>query len=841
MNKQYNLLSLALLSLSLVLPATQAKAQSTLYFGALGTGGSGTWDSGTNGTWNTAVNGDIANITPWINGDVADFAGTAGTVTSTGGMTASGIIFDTAGYTITGSAITLAGPTPTLVMNQNATINASLAGTSGFTVAGTGTLTLGVLPTATGGYSVIGGSTLQFANVGTTGAGTYVSQAIAVGTGSNLVFSNSTSTNESNTSALSGSGNVTISGFGTSYFNLNGTNTESSLTINLTQGSASAASWYVGTVFIGAPTTTPTPNAVNIGTLTVNSGYVEVRQSMTMGGINGTGGAITSDSAASGTILTLNGTGSYTYSGTVGKSANLLGTAIADTARSANVTVNKTGTGTQSIAVGNWTGTTTVSAGTLEVVSANLTGTVTVSGGTLLIDSGTLSGVTSISAGTLELVSGSLTAGSTGLSSGTYVAAGATFNLDSGTAYSGTGAGIKGTVNIGSGGTFYLNNVYGGNVAGSTLGAYLLSTTKFNGAGNLVISGASSTTSGPGYWGFNSTGMINITGTTTINISPAGTSANVGLGIVYANAVNAFSTSSLMDIEAGIFDTRYGQTFAGLTGQAGTYVTNDLTTVAIDTINLASGTQTFQGNIGTASNNGFTVGGNYVGITKTGAGTQILKGTNTYTGATTVSAGALLLNGTGSISASTATVSGVNASNKATYGGAGSIYKTNVGNFGILQVGDANDSTNASRYSLTATGAVTTTSGSALSFILAGTTAGSGYSQLAMGTNLLTIGTGTDLTLTLNYAASVNDAFNIVTGTTAVSGLFASLNGTTTTLADGSTFTLGSDVLRINYGAGGGITLTVLSVPEPSTVVLLGGGALFLAMAIRRRLALERI
>lgn len=115
------------------------------------TGGAGTWDD-SSPEWRTgSATGAIA---PWpntaVNGDSAQLAGTAGTLTLNAGsvnINVNDLTFGTAGYIINGPAsgtakLNLAGATPTINAATSATIGTILSGSSGFTKTGAGALTL---------------------------------------------------------------------------------------------------------------------------------------------------------------------------------------------------------------------------------------------------------------------------------------------------------------------------------------------------------------------------------------------------------------------------------------------------------------------------------------------------------------------------------------------------------------------------------------------------------------------------------------------------------------------------------------------------------------------------
>lgn len=94
-------------------------------------GGTGAWNTtGTNLTWTTDAG---ATNVAWSNTPLdnhALFGDVGGTVTATT-VSTNRITFNSAGYTIAGSAITLNGSTPTITANADATISSIVAGSAG--------------------------------------------------------------------------------------------------------------------------------------------------------------------------------------------------------------------------------------------------------------------------------------------------------------------------------------------------------------------------------------------------------------------------------------------------------------------------------------------------------------------------------------------------------------------------------------------------------------------------------------------------------------------------------------------------------------------------------------
>jgi autotransporter-associated beta strand protein len=135
-----------------------------------------TWNNGSaNFTWDT-TSANWTSPTIWADGGDALFGATGvGLVLLNGPITVHNQTFNAAGYTIdnSGNPLTLAGTAPTITVNADATMAASLQGTNGLTVQGTGVLTL-ASPTAnqyTGGTYVRSG-TLILAALNTDAVGT---------------------------------------------------------------------------------------------------------------------------------------------------------------------------------------------------------------------------------------------------------------------------------------------------------------------------------------------------------------------------------------------------------------------------------------------------------------------------------------------------------------------------------------------------------------------------------------------------------------------------------------------------------------------------------------------
>ena len=253
--------------------------------------------SGGTGNWNTNVGNTVwwvsgVSDSSWANGNIANFAGTAGTVTVNTAVTANGLTFVTSGYTIGGSSnLTLATATVTLPDGGTETINCPVAGTTTVTISpttsGPSTLTLGGTNTYTGATTISSGATLTIV-AGSLNNGSY---AGAITDNGAFIY------NSSAAQTLSG----TISGAGT-----------------LTQeGSGTLALTHANTGFTGGAT--------------INSG--STLQLTSVSGAGGSGTTITDNG-----ILNLNAAGAASYAFTVtGSSSSIINLTIPYSTASENI------------------------------------------------------------------------------------------------------------------------------------------------------------------------------------------------------------------------------------------------------------------------------------------------------------------------------------------------------------------------------------------------------------------------------------------------------------------------------------------------------------------------
>ena len=128
-----------------------------------GLGGTGNWDDA--GKWFDGISSDIS----WPAATDAVFTGSSGTVTLNSPQSATSLAFQTNGYTITGSTLTL-GPTPANITTDagvTATIASTIAGSATMSKLGPGTLVLGnnsnvnTADMTGGGWRIEGGGILN--------------------------------------------------------------------------------------------------------------------------------------------------------------------------------------------------------------------------------------------------------------------------------------------------------------------------------------------------------------------------------------------------------------------------------------------------------------------------------------------------------------------------------------------------------------------------------------------------------------------------------------------------------------------------------------------------------
>jgi autotransporter-associated beta strand protein len=860
-------------------PAGLFSASAALALVALGAGASqvqaasATWSGATSGSWATTVTGNwtggaVAGSLTVGNTDTATFASNVNpAVTLNQYLQIGGITFDTANagaFVISGGTLGLSTSTYTgaaakvyvsSAVTAAETINSPMvlrnSGTFSFVndaISTNGTLNIGgpLSSSATISQLVLGGN-----NTGnnTISGGISVSATPIAKTGTGTWIISGTNTFGTLTSGSTGlSGGLLI---------LSGSNISSGPT-----------TIYSGTLQVGNGGTL---GNLPSGTVTNNASLVFNRSdALTVASLISGTGALTQAGAGN---LTL--TAGNTYSGgTIINSGTLTLGATGVLASSSAITLNGGAL---------WASVTNIALSNPLSVSADSVIHTADTAGSLLTLSGTISGSSKLGVnfhnggsvaltsdlshfnGTLSLVnSGTLSF----LSGTTVIATGTNTTLDLGSAgtvvstfggshpilfgalQGGTGAQLLGTTTAASAvitysiGSLGLSSTFGGIIGnGSGTGS---STALTLTGGNLILAGANTYT---GATAINSgTLQIGNSGTTG---SLSASSAITNNGTLVFNRSNAVvegtdfastisGTGGLTQAGSGVLTLGGNNTYTGATSVTGGTLTLNGTLAAASAVSVSGATLAGSGTAtGTVAVNGGTINGTGLKLgaaTFTGAstlagtstvssigisnGTTTVTGTATVSGATTVSGGAILsvngsLKGTASIGATE------------TLGGSGTITgATSVQ--GTLAAGNGIGTLN--------TGSLTLDSTSTLDVEL-GRNAGVATSDLTNVTGSVNLVSGANLKLTLATGTALqgNDLIFLIDndGTDAVQGVFTSLNGVTTTLTEGSTFSWNSQTWEITYKAdstgnsltgGNDVALQVQAVPEPNTWAMIVGG-----------------
>jgi autotransporter-associated beta strand protein len=410
-------------------------------------------------------------------------AGTAGTktiTTSTGLVTISGVIGNGSGTV----AVVQNGPGTLTLSGANTftgglTINggtvSAKTSTSALGGSGSGVVTLG--NTSGSASATLLGDGNTFANPITVASGSSGTLTIGNSGNSSAVFSGAVTLNNNLTLTANGSGSVRLSGgvtgtgnivlnntttnnntfFDTTLVNNTGTITNSgsgsgTATINsklganvtqLIQNSSTSAlllgmtlnTAFVGSVSVNAGTlqligTASALNSSNVVSVAAGATFDINGNNQTIAGLDGGTGTVT-EGASSVQTLTLGGSGTYSFGGTITASSP------------ARMIIVKSGSGTQTLTgASDYAGGTTVSGGSLFV--NNTTGSGTGTGAVAVSNSGTTLGGTGKIDGTVTINSGAKILGGTGASASGTLTVNNSLTLNSGSiielALAGSGA-----------------------------------------------------------------------------------------------------------------------------------------------------------------------------------------------------------------------------------------------------------------------------------------------------------------------------------------------------------------------------------------------------------------
>ena len=764
-----------------------------------------------------------------------------------GGITFAGATLGTSGILAVLDTMTLA-PTRAITINSGGggfsvpsgktlTISQDITGAGGLGKVGSGTLILGGNNSYTGATGIFEGSLVVNGTLGSTG-GFIADGDLTLGAGSAI---NSTGTFEI---ARNAGPTVTVTGVDTSIsgteFTIGGAG---NATVTLTGASTLAASCDLFVARLNGSTSSLTVTGGNViaqndmfigaaggatGTASVSNGSLSVGQGLIVGNGGGSGTLnLSGTTTGSFGILAVGNGGSGTVN--IADSATLSGS-TAGASGYINIGINNPGV--VGSAVVNQSG---------GAVTFNSWMTIGIEGGSsdpanaqYNISAGTLSGAGieagSDHGGTLD-ISGTAVVNVPSLSIGTYGNRGA-------------GNAGNGVVNVSGGGTLTTTEInvgHNANNGGMTSG------------GVLNLSGGLTTVNGTVFVARNGGGGSSI-GTVNFNGGELRTNA-IARGAGSSAQLNFNGTIIVPNANSGDFITGFDATSSEVLAGGAIFNTN--------------------GKLITLSTSLDGVGG----LTKAGAGTMTLTGTNTYAGGTNITAGTLEVgNGglTGSLGTGPVTNDGTLKFNRSdalnvpgAIGGAGPIEQNGTGtttlggisgttaaiavNAGTLAVnGSISGSTTTVNVNGTVSGTGTlgtliinggtlapgaspgllnsgnvTFNGGTFSVEINGTTVGSLYDQLNV-TGSVTLQSNTALVINFGYAHAFGDSFSIINNDALDAivggGLFTYLG---TPLADGDIFIDFGDstALMIDYTGGTDNNDVVLSVvPEPGAVTMLLGG-----------------
>jgi autotransporter-associated beta strand protein len=306
--------------------------------------------------------------------------------------------------------------------------------------------------------------------------------------------------------------------------------------------------------------------------------------------------------------------------------------------------------------------------------------------------------------------------------------------------------------------------------------------------------------------------LANATGTANDYQGPTAVEANTTLALGAADQVPNGVGKGDVSVSGNFNLGGFSDTINGLSGSGSVEAGGGTPTF---TVGDGDATASFGGVLGNASG--------ALSLVKIGSGVQTLVGANTYSGSTSVSAGTLLVNGNQSGATGAVTVAA-----GATLGGSGTIGGAVTVN-GILSPGN-------SPGVLTVSSVVLGASSTSL-FEINGTTRGSDYDGVNITTaSGLTYGGLLSLSFGNGSAFANDTTFDLFSFTGTPSSDFSSV---TSTGFYAGTWTLSSGIWSLDSG-GQKLSFVpatgdfIVAVPEPSTLVLLGGLAVVGFLARRR-------
>ncbi len=536
-----------------------------------------------------------------------------------------------------------------LALSNHLTLN---PGNTGKTIAFSGTTTETSLNspaltmTVTNGFAVFSGG-LVVGSGGLTFAGNSTAGTTTIGpgnvTGSGNVTFNANNNNTFTVSAASinHTGSITNSGMGTGATTISGS--LGGNVANVVQNSTTSAlklsganSAYTNNLFVNAGALTlsgaTSLTAANLVTVSA-SGILDVENSVTLAGLqDGTGAGIVTNASTTARTLTLGGSDTYSFSGSIGDGA---------TGGAKPTTLVMTGTGTQTLSgVNTYSGPTTVSNGTLLVTGSISTNTVTVNAAAILGGNGAIGGSVSVAAN--GILSPSL----------------------------GTGGASTLTLSSSATNALTLNGGNGNLVFAVSAKATALTNDQIQIAGTLVLKGANTIalsfpagTAPAGTYTLMTCATTNGTGTLALNAAYLNTTlvvTSTNVQLIVSGSTNGLLTWKGQN--NGTWDktaTNWVSGSSPINYTDGSQVNFDDTALLFAVTNggvsPASVTLNNSLNNYTFNSSGGGIGGS-AGLTKYGTGTLTLNGANGFTGSTVINAGSVVAGNTSALAGSPVTV-----------------------------------------------------------------------------------------------------------------------------------------------------------------------------------------
>jgi autotransporter-associated beta strand protein len=554
-------------------------------------------------------------------------------------------------FTIQGTGQLGSGGNEVIVQQMgsgNLTINSAIGSSSAFlTKSGPGTLTLGGTQTYTGPTAVNQGTLVLNANISTAS-----NMAINDGT---VRLGDSDRISNGNAMTMKSGGTLDLNGFNETITSLS---MDAGATVNGGNSSTLTLSGAIPITLAGgsreASVINSNVNFTNSGTVTIDlrqnaygvGGFLEIN-----GAIGGSAAAIRGGGNATYSTLRLSGSTANTFTG------SLQGGAAANTLVELNKTAGVDAIGIGGINISRENSTRQYDGWNFKWLASeqiNDSAPIVWDGGFLNLNGFNETVASFTSSGTTY--SNSLT----NSSEGTLTLAGTTGNvlslnnspasvsktLDMNLALSGSGGNISFVSGASTSRTIQIGGSTPGartldlgpvvrtiDVANGAMAVDALITSQITGAGGLTKAGA---------------GVLQLTAANTFRGDTTVSSGTLSLGNGLALQNSALDTSGAGAVSITGFNALTLGGLKGSTNLGSVITTGYYGSLYSLTLNPGAGvTNTYSGAI---------TDGSALGLTKTGAGTQVLTGVNTYSGATTINGGRLQVDSTGSIGSTSAVV-----------------------------------------------------------------------------------------------------------------------------------------------------------------------------------------